>query len=495
MNPSEIQSESQTGEEKGLFETLVDLKHLSQVSFHVPGNKFGRDLTPVLEKNGLSFEALDYTEVAGTDNLHAPEGAIKAAQNKAAKAFGARETQFLVGGTTAGILAAVLGTVPRGHKLILPRDAHRSVHSAILLGGIVPVYVMPQLDMATGVSLGMSVERALEAIISNPDASAVLVTYPTYEGIACDLGRIIEAAHNHDMLVIADEAHAAHFDASEDLPPSALSLGADLSAQSTHKTLTSLTQSSMLHYGTEKGMAAKPRVSSYLAMIQSSSPSYPLMVSLELATELFILESASRMKILIDRIDHLWNKIRPLGFESLVDSIELPQGLRVDVTRIALRGCGIGFDGYALQEALETYGILCEYATPTHVLLIPSMASTENDFDCLLSALESIAAGAANSVLRKAGAAKAFRVPVTFIRMISAEEALWHEKESVGIEHAAGRIAGEFLVPYPPGIPLVAPGEVVTEEIICIIREELGIKHKINGLHDGKILVVKQSEI
>lgn len=474
---------------EGLFKRLVDIKRQSQVSFHVPGHKFGRDLTPVLENHAVTFETLDFTEIKGTDNLHAPQGAIKDAQENAAKAFGALETQFLVGGTTAGILAGVLGTVSRGKKLIMPRDAHRSVHSAVLLGGLEPVYIMPQLDRVTGISLGVQVEGALEAIKQHPDAGAVIITYPTYDGIACDLGRIIRAANDAGILVIADEAHAAHFGTSEKLPPTALSLGADLVAQSTHKTLTSLTQSSMLHYGTQFGLAAKPRVSAYLAMIQSTSPSYPLMASLDLAAMHFLVHGPERMNALLRQMEQFWEIAHKLGFGSLYDLIDLPEACRVDPVRLALTGVSFGLDGYALQEALEKRGIICEYATQTHALLIPSIASTENDFERLIEALDQISSvhTRENHVV---WSTKAFRIPEKFMRAISGEAALWHDKILISLDKAAGSIAGEFLIPYPPGIPLVVPGEVITEEILGIILEELGINHNIHGVYDGRIVVL-----
>lgn len=476
-----------------LFETLVEMRRAEGISFHVPGHKFGRTLTDALKLENMRFENLDYTEIKGTDNLHAPEGIIAEAQKYAASVFGALDTHFLVGGTTSGLLGALLGTVARGGKLIAPRDAHRSVHSAVLLGGIEPIYVVPHLDSETGISLGMSSIEAAHAMTAHPDAKALLVTYPTYVGAACDLKKIIQMAHDHEILVIVDEAHAAHFGLSDQLPDTALSLGADLAVQSTHKTLTALTQSSMLHYGTKRGLDLKPRISAYLSMIQSSSPSYPQMVSLELAARFYELEGADSMKKLIERVDQFQFEAKALGYDWIQDEILWPEGYQFDRTRILLSGRKFGLDGYALMEILESNEVYPEYATSSHVVLIPSLVSDSKDFEILTRVLSHTAETYKFEKNQKNLEPKPLRIPQESIRAVSSEVALWSEKEMIPIEESQGRISGDFLIPYPPGIPLLVPGEVVTEEVIRIVRTELGIHHKIHGLSSGMMTVIKPS--
>jgi len=479
---------------QNLCEKLSEMRHQNQVSFHVPGHKFGRSLTEPLAQQGLRLESLDYTEINGTDNLHAPEGVILTAQKEAARIFKALETQFLVGGTTSGILSAILGTVPRGAKLILPRDAHRSVLSAVLLGGIEPVFVMPEIDSAVGIALGLSAEKVLEAVQSHPDAAAILVTYPNYEGIACDLKSIIELAHRHGMTVIVDEAHGSHLGLSRDLPETALSLGADLSIQSTHKTLTSLTQSSMLHYGTERGLSLKPRISAYLAMLQSSSPSYPLMLSLELAASHYELKGPEEMNRLMTLIDGFYKAAVLMGYKFMHDLMSWPEGFSFDRTRLVISGCGLGIDGYQLYEALERDGVIGEYATPLYVVLIPSIVSETADFERLRLSLRRLAEMApppSSSVGFNVPKLKVADLPV---RGVSSEQALWAERERIPLSEAIGRIAGDFLIPYPPGIPLLVPGEIVTEEVLRIVLSDLGIQHKVNGLADGLFSVLKAAQ-
>ncbi|SCZ79226.1 aminotransferase class I/II-fold pyridoxal phosphate-dependent enzyme [Acidaminobacter hydrogenoformans] len=479
---------------ESLFSKLAEMRHAGQTSFHVPGNKFGRGLSCFLTAENLSLEALDYTEIHGTDNLHAPEGVILEAQRDAARIFGARETQFLVGGTTVGILGAVLGTVPRGAKIILPRDAHRSVLSAVLMGGLKPVYLLPEIDTATGIALGVSADMVKGALRSHSDAAAVLITYPNYEGVACDLKSIIEIAHSHNTPVIVDEAHGAHFGLSGDLPETALSLGADIAVQSTHKTLTSLTQSSMLHYGTDRGLGLKHRISSYLAMLQSSSPSYPLMVSLELAASYYEAEGSKDMAQLLGLIEKFASKAKLLGYRFMHESMALPAGFAVDRTRLVISAADLGIDGYQLYQALEEAGVVGEFATPLYVVLIPSLVSNASDFNTLMASLEKIAQSTVSAVtIADSGL---LRVPVLRItalpeRAVSAEAALWSEQEWIPVAEAKGRIAGDFLIPYPPGIPLLAPGEIVSEEVLRIVQSDLGIQHKVNGLSDGCFSVLK----
>jgi arginine decarboxylase len=478
-----------------LFEKLSEMRHQKQVSFHVPGHKFGRGLSELLAQQALSLESLDYTEIPGTDNLHAPEGVIFQAQKAAARIFGALETQFLVGGTTTGLLGAILGTIPRGAKLILPRDAHKSVLSAVLLGGIEPVFVMPGIDSAVGIALGLSADKVLDAVRRHPDAVAILVTYPNYEGVACDLRSIIDLAHQHGLTVIVDEAHGSHLGLSCELPETALSLGADLTVQSTHKTLTSLTQSSMLHYGTERGLLLKPRISAYLSMLQSSSPSYPLMLSLELAASHYETKGQEEMKRLMALIDGFYKSAVSMGYKFMHDQMSWPEGFCFDKTRLVISGCDLGIDGYQLYEALEMDGVIGEYATPLYVVLIPSIVSEASDFDRLTSSLSRIAEIA--SPTSKSINSFEFNVPNLKItelpkRGASAEQALWAEQERIPLSEANGRIAADFLIPYPPGIPLLVPGEIISEEVLRIVLSDLGIQHKVNGLADGRFAVLKE---
>lgn len=477
-----------------LFEKLSELRHQNQVSFHVPGHKFGRGLSELLAQQGLSLESLDYTEIPGTDNLHAPDGVIFRAQKEAARIFGALETQFLVGGTTSGLLGAILGTIPRGAKLILPRDAHKSVLSAVLLGGIEPVFVMPEIDSAAGIALGLTTVKVQDAVRQHPDAAAILVTYPNYEGVACDLRSIIEAAHQHGLTVIADEAHGSHLGLSMDLPETALSLGADLAVQSTHKTLTSLTQSSMLHYGTERGLRLKPRISAYLSMLQSSSPSYPLMLSLELAARHYETKGPEEMQRLLALIDDFNNTAVSMGYKFMHGQMSLPEGFSFDRTRLVISGCDLGINGYQLYEALEKDGVIGEYATPLYVVLIPSIVSEASDFDRLTSSLTRIAEIASSP--SKPINSFEFNVPNLRVaelpkRGVSPEQALWAEQERVPLSEAKGRIAADFLIPYPPGVPLLVPGEIISEEVLRIVLSDLGIQHKVNGLADGRFAVLK----
>ena len=271
------------------------------VSFHVPGHKLGKIYDRLGYSNILeSLYKMDTTEILGTDNLHSPEGIIKESQERAARVFNSKNTYYLVNGSTCGIQAAMMSVCNPKDKIIVNRDCHQSVINTLILGDIEPAYIYPQIDNKTNILMGIKIEDAIDTIDKNLDAKAILLTYPTYYGKVYDLKTICNYAHSKGMMVIVDEAHGAHLGLSDKLPMTALEQGVDIVVQSTHKTLPSFAQSSMIHIQGER--VNQERLTSILRMIESSSPSYMLMSSLELAVDIYETKGKDLMDELLDNI-------------------------------------------------------------------------------------------------------------------------------------------------------------------------------------------------
>ena len=287
---------------KSILNQLGEIINNNLVSFHVPGHKLGKIYDRLGYSNILeSLYKMDTTEILGTDNLHSPEGIIKESQERAARVFNSKNTYYLVNGSTCGIQAAMMSVCNPKDKIIVNRDCHQSVINTLILGDIEPAYIYPQIDNKTNILMGIKIEDAIDTIDKNLDAKAILLTYPTYYGKVYDLKTICNYAHSKGMMVIVDEAHGAHLGLSDKLPMTALEQGVDIVVQSTHKTLPSFTQSSMIHIQGER--VNQERLTSILRMIESSSPSYMLMSSLELAVDIYETKGKDLMDELLDNID------------------------------------------------------------------------------------------------------------------------------------------------------------------------------------------------
>ena len=287
---------------KSILNQLGEIVNNNLVSFHVPGHKLGKIYDRLGYSNILeSLYKMDTTEILGTDNLHSPEGIIKESQERAARVFNSKNTYYLVNGSTCGIQAAIMSVCNPKDKIIVNRDCHQSVINTLILGDIEPAYIYPQIDNKTNILMGIKIEDAIDTIDKNLDAKAILLTYPTYYGKVYDLKTICNYAHSKGMMVIVDEAHGAHLGLSDKLPMTALEQGVDIVVQSTHKTLPSFTQSSMIHIQGER--VNQEILTSILRMIESSSPSYMLMSSLELAVDIYETKGKDLMDELLDNID------------------------------------------------------------------------------------------------------------------------------------------------------------------------------------------------
>ena len=458
-----------------IVDKLEQLRDEDIISFHVPGHKMGKIFDKLGYNNILEkIYTLDTTEIEGTDNLHNAKEVIKQSQERASRVFNSDKTIYLVNGSTCGIQAAIMSTCPPKSKIIVNRDCHQSVINSCILGDITPVYIDSEICRETNILKGINYSKAKEIIDNNLDAKAIILTYPTYYGETYNLRDICNYAHDKDMIVIVDEAHGAHLELSDRLPKSAINLGADIVIQSTHKTLPSFTQSSMVHI---KGNRVDyNKLLSILRIIESSSPSYLFMSSLELAVDIYEKHGKELMESLLNNIDKFKDK-----FKSNHDVYIYNE---MDKTKIFISLKNIGMTGYELDEILRSeYKIQCELSNHYGALLICTIGNEEEDFICLETALKDIL-----NKYKNKGSIEDTDYPVSIPKMkLTPREAFYKEKKRVKLKDSIGKISGEYIIPYPPGISLISPGEIISEEIITYIHQ--GIKNGmiVSGIKDTNL--------
>jgi arginine decarboxylase len=455
-----------------LFDAVRAYAQRVRAPLHVPGHKLGQAAPgPWREFVGESALSIDLTEAPGLDDLHAPEGVIAEAQALAAEAFGAERSFFLVGGTTAGLHGLILTACKPGDTVAVPRHAHRSVLGALILSGANPAWVRTtfheELDIATNVDMA-SLRSALER------AAAAVLVHPTYYGVASHLSAEIALVHQHGLPVLVDEAHGAHFAFHPHLPPSALSMGADGVVQSTHKTGGSLTQSSMCHLG--KGHRLnEERLRAMLRLVQSTSPSYLLMASLDAARRDLALYG-----------QELWERALQLAATARCRLEALP-GVRVypsdDPTKLVIDLRRRGLRGFAASDLLWEQGVAVESAGQGYVLAVLTPGDSPDTVDTLISAVAALPDGP--------GVPPRPPEPPWPEVVISPREAYLGEKQPVPLAEAAGRIAAELVAPYPPGIPVVAPGERLTPDVLAYLRHAVAAGHHLQGPADSHLQTIQ----
>lgn len=458
-----------------IINKLNDIVDEDLISFHVPGHKLGKiynrlGYTSIIEK----IYKMDTTEIIETDNLHSPDGIIKESQKRASKAFKSDKTYYLVNGTTCGIQASIMTVCSPKDKLIVNRDCHQSVINGCILGDVKPVYINSNINKKNNIIEGINIDEVINVIDSNLDARAILLTYPTYYGCTYDLKAICDYAHNRNMIVIVDEAHGAHLGLSDKLPKTSLEQGADIVIQSTHKTLPSFTQSSMLHINGNR--VDNNKLEMNLRIMQSSSPSYSLMSSLELAVDIYINNGKELMKELLVNIDNFKDSIK--------DNIPIDIYNDYDKTKIFIESKKLGLTGYKLEEILRyKYNIQVELSNYYGVLLICTIGNVSSDFELLKKSLIDIYDKYNKDI---------FLEEVIYprdipIQVLTPREAFYKPKKSVKIYDSIGMISGEYIIPYPPGISLLSPGEIISKDIIdyVVYCNQNGMS--VSGMKDSKL--------
>lgn len=444
-----------------IYEALEKLRRDRVVHFDVPGHKGGRGNKELLQFLGEKCLKADVNSMKPLDNLNHPVSVIKDAQNLAAEAFGAKSCFFIVNGTTAAVQAMIMSACKAGEKIIMPRNVHRSAINALIISGAVPVYVNPGINKRLGIALGMSVSDVEEAIRQNPDAKAVFVNNPTYYGICSSLQRIVEIAHRHNMLVLVDEAHGTHFYFGEDMPVSAMKAGADMAAVSMHKTGGSLTQSSILLCGENVN---SDYVRQIIGLMQTTSPSYLLLASLDIARKNLSLHGAEIFRRAVELSQYARNEINKLGgyYAFSTEIIDNDTVYDFDLTKLSINTRDIGLTGIEVYDILrDEYGIQVEFGDLGNILAVISTGDRPMEIERLVSALYEIK--------RLYSREPVGMFDLNYINpdvVYTPRQAFYSNKKTVPIKDSKGEISGEFVMAYPPGIPILAPGERITEEII-----------------------------
>ena len=447
-----------------IYEALEKFQKMRVVPFDVPGHKRGRGNPELTALLGETCMRMDVNSMKPLDNLCHPVSVIREAEELAAEAFGAAHAFLMVGGTTSAVQSMILSVAKRGEKIILPRNVHRSVMGAMVLCGAIPVYIDPACDDRLGIPLGMSVSDVERAIRENPDAKAILVNNPTYYGICSDLRRIVQLAHAHGMLCLADEAHGTHFYFGENLPVSAMAAGADMAAVSMHKSGGSLTQSSLLLCGPAM---SEGHVRQIINLTQTTSGSYLLLSSLDISRRNLALrgkEAFARVSELAEYARHEINAIG--GYYAF--SRELCNGDSIydfDTTKLSVNTLRVGLAGIEVYDLLrDEYDIQIEFGDLGNILAYLSIGDRPREIERLVSAL--------SEVRRRFGGSEAGLMKQEYIEpdvAVSPQDAFYAEHESLPLLETEGRVCSEFVMCYPPGIPILAPGERITREILDYI--------------------------
>ncbi|MBR1421584.1 MAG: aminotransferase class I/II-fold pyridoxal phosphate-dependent enzyme [Selenomonadaceae bacterium] len=447
-------------------EALEKMKAIRLVPFDVPGHKRGRGNPMLTEFLGEDCLSVDVNSMKLLDNLCHPVSVIRDAEILAAEAFHAANAFFMVGGTTSAVQAMVLSTCKRGEKIILPRNVHRSAINALILCGAIPIYVNPQTEENLGISLGMKIEDLKSAIEKNPDAKAVLVNNPTYYGICSNLEEIVKIAHDHGMKVLADEAHGTHFYFSSKLPISAMDAGADFASISMHKSGGSLTQSSLLLTGKNINTGYVHQI---INLSQTTSGSYLLLSSLDISRKNLALNGEKIFDKVIELVEYARNEINALG-DYYAYSRELIDGDSIfdfDITKLSIFTRPTGLAGIEVYDLLrDEYDIQAEFGDIANILAYVSVGDRLKDIERLVAAL--------GEIRRNYRKDPSKMLKAEYIEpevVLPPQDAFYSEKISKPIdERLIGEVAAEFVMCYPPGIPIIAPGERFTREILNYIR-------------------------
>lgn len=448
-----------------IYEALQKFKRMRVVPFDVPGHKRGRGNKELTEFLGQSCMDVDVNSMKPLDNLCHPVSVIREAEDIASEAFGASHAFFMVGGTTSAVQSMIMYACKDGDKIILPRNVHRSAINSLILCNAVPVYVNPDVNNQLGIALGMSVEQVKKAIEENPDAKAVLVNNPTYYGICSDLKRITEIAHAHNMLVLVDEAHGTHFYFGDNFPITAMKAGADIASVSMHKSGGSLTQSSFLLMGEKINSDYMRQI---INLTQTTSASYLLLSSLDISRKRLALHGKEIFAKTVEMAEYARSEINSIG-GYYAYSKELINGDSIydfDISKLSIHTLPVGLAGIEVYDLLrDEYDIQIEFGDIGNILAYLSVGDRKQDIERLISAL--------SEIRRRFGKSKAGMLSQEYINPIVAEtprKAFYADKISLPLDETCGKICTEFVMCYPPGIPILAPGELITMDIIKYIK-------------------------
>ncbi|MDJ0734202.1 MAG: aminotransferase class I/II-fold pyridoxal phosphate-dependent enzyme [Nostocaceae cyanobacterium] len=486
-----------------LLDTLQACTERPHAPFYTPGHKRGAGISPKLAHAfGKQVFRTDLPELTELDNLFAPNGVIQQAQQLAAEAFGASNTWFLVNGSTCGIEAAILATCNTGDKIILPRNVHSSAISGLILSGAIPIFIHPEYDPILDIAYSITPQAVATTLQQHPDAKAVIMVYPTYNGICGDVNAIAQITHKYHIPLLVDEAHGAHFAFHPQLPISALAAGADLTVQSIHKTLGAMTQASMLHL--QGNRIDINRVNKALQLVQSTSPSYLLLASLDAARQQMAINGQELMSHTLQLADEARKGISEITGLSVLNLSPISENIErgfvaLDKTRLTVTLSGLGFTGFSAEEILdEQLGVTAEFSSLHTLTFIISLGNTQADIAKLIQGFTTLAK--MNPLLPGGEVAKTPLlwndcVIVGNPLHISPREAFFANTQTLPIQETMGYICAENICPYPPGIPLLMPGEVITQAAIDYLQQVIAMGGFISGCEDASLGTLKVVKI
>lgn len=444
----------------------------SHAPFYTPGHKGGKGISErLLTLWGKAVFEHDLPELPNFDNLFAPSGVIQEAQALAAAAFGADQTWFLVNGSTCGVIASILATCGTGDKLILPRNSHQSAIAGLVLSGATPIFITPESDPSGDLAHSITPEAVSQALELHRDAKALMLVYPTYHGVCGDIHAIAQQVHDYNIPLLVDEAHGAHFGFHPDLPPSAMSAGADLTIQSTHKVLGAMTQASMLHI---KGDRINPeRLSQALQLVQSTSPSALLLASLDAAREQMVFAGETLLNSILGLAERAREQIQQIPGLSILEATNTPGCLTLDATRLTVKVTGLGLSGFEADEIFcDQLGVIAELPTFQHLTFLLSLGNTEQDIQQLVQAFTDLSQRyfpgdhpLKHNLYQSGITPGLIREPC-----MSPRDAFFAPKKRLTLEQSIGHISSEWICPYPPGIPLLIPGEAIASVTVEYLR-------------------------
>ena len=482
--------------ETPLLSALASAAQRNHTAFYAPGHKRGQGISSAFAAllGKQAFRA-DLPELPELDNLFAPEGPIQQAQQLAAETFGAEETFFLANGSTCGIEAAILATCSPEDKILVPRNAHRSVLAALILAGARPVYLAPTYDAGWDLAYGVTPEQVESALEVHPDTRAVVVVSPSYQGVCADVAAIAACVHHlPSRILIVDEAHGPHLSFHEQLPAGAIAGGADLVIQSTHKVLAALTQASMLHV--QGPRVNRDRLRQALQLTQSTSPNYLLLASLDAARQQMALEGHRLMDRTLKIAQQVRSQLTTLGpLQTLTREhvSSLFSCFQLDPTRLTVDVSGLGLTGFFADELLhEQLGVTAELPTLRQLTFILSLGNTHADSDRLITALKTlITKFASDAPPLTAIAPQEPLTPQLTEPPLSPREAFFAPSQTVAIAQATGHLSADTLCPYPPGIPVLLPGERITPAAIAYLQHIHAAGGVITGSPDPKLQALR----
>lgn len=462
--------------------------------FHVPGHKRGKGVDKEFyDFMGNGPFSMDVTIFKMVDGLHHPKSCIKEAQELAADAYGVKKSFFAVNGTSGAIQAMIMSVMKAGDKILVPRNVHKSVSAGIILSGSEPIYMNPEIDEELGIAHGVRPQTVENMLKQHPDIKAVLIINPTYYGVATDIKKIADIVHSYDIPLIVDEAHGPHLHFHDDLPISAVDAGADMCTQSTHKIIGAMTQMSLLHVNSDRIDVNK--VQQILSLLHTTSPSYPLMASLDCARRQIATEGTALLDKAIKLARRFRSEVNKIpGLSCFGEEIIGREGVfAFDPTKVTITAKELGLTGSELETLLvDDYNIQMELSDFYNVLGLITIGDTDESVDRFISALKDISNrfyGKGNKIKRNI-----IKMPGIPEQVLIPREAFYSEKNTIPFKESAGKICGEMIMAYPPGIPIITPGERITEDIIEYVEDLKEAQLHIQGMEDPELNTVNVIE-